>query len=903
MHPDISPGVPSVMDCVTHVVGLPRVCGLVGDSLPTITVPVSNSKHAASLVDSGANICVTGLIETLVDVIPIPALPISVAVHGSEVSLDDCCTHRGLLPLTMEDGSVYYQLCYFCKNIVETIISPQAIVAGSDIFVTWQQTGHKDGSSGRLRFYSDNGLAGMTLTLEKRDGLYYAPIDVYTVDHNPVRPVTPRVHRIVNPSPPSLRRPKQTYVHVTKSNQTISELWMLRLGSPGEHQLDLLPGNATGIPSVFEYHPFRFLDFKEQARVRKQAAQRSAECITEAKKRFYMDFGFMRSSRSDYSRPDKHSDRVIASWDGFSSYLLIVDEASQYIWVFLTKSKTSPLDIIDKFLRKFGHANGGSICTDQGGELAGLSVLLDMVLRNHSYVFKPTGADSPSQNGQAEIYNDKLAVRTRTLLYGAGLPAKYWSSALLHAVYLHNRLVHSVTRHTPFEGFFGVKPDLAALRVFGSRVCVKRTGHRRSKLDRHDFTGIFLGYTATVNNITYIDLDSGLVKTSHHAQFDEAWYLQDSRPPAAQLLYDLGLEADDDSPQDAQSGTAQYPPIVSKDAPQDAWKVPPRCRHLHLPLRCTPLPHHTAAKAARVSNIPSSHPTICHRASAVASAIAEEYHIGRDAMDMIYMSPDPYHASFDELLDLRRFDHTRHPTAGLSFFEQDGRVILAHMQPGTPGAKIPRWRTRIRGAWLLKIGTHIIHSISDVRAAFSAIQAFGSTHISLLFAHPEIRPDISCRGLPIMSTPPLFTQQVHDQLNNRWEFSTVSTHLRRPLSYQIVDDGGVLNTVTRIMKLTRGKLIKQPAGMSGLLPNIFNLINMMPRVCLALPLRLTLMLRCFEQFGRMLSKLLTAVTRLGAHVMDHHAPVKLAFLMRHMLTVWTKWEAGSFILFQLLRIF
>ena len=63
---------------------------------------------------------------------------------------------------------------------------------------------------------------------------------------------------------------------------------------------------------------------------------------------------------------------------------------------------------------------------------------------------EPTGADSPSQNGAVEIYNDKLAVRTRTLLYGAGLPAKYWSSALQHSVYLHNRLVHTVTKKTPF---------------------------------------------------------------------------------------------------------------------------------------------------------------------------------------------------------------------------------------------------------------------------------------------------------------------------------------------------------------------------------------------------------------------------------------------------------------------
>ncbi len=57
-----------------------------------------------------------------------------------------------------------------------------------------------------------------------------------------------------------------------------------------------------------------------------------------------------------------------------------------------------------------------------------------MVLRQYNYVVEPTGADSPSQNGAMETYNNKLAVRTCTLLYGAGLPAKYWSAALLHAV-------------------------------------------------------------------------------------------------------------------------------------------------------------------------------------------------------------------------------------------------------------------------------------------------------------------------------------------------------------------------------------------------------------------------------------------------------------------------------------
>lgn len=248
----------------------------------------------------------------------------------------------------------------------------------------------------------------------------------------------------------------------------------------------------------------------------------------------------MRASTSDFSRPNTATDRVISSWDGYSAYLLVVDEASR-IWVFLTKSKEPPIDIVDTFLDRFGLEKGGSIRSDQGGELARSHGFSDMLLRKHRYVIEPTGADSPSQNGAVEIYNAKLAVRTRTLLFGSGLPGKYWSSALIHAVYLHNLMVHTVTRTTPFEAYFHVQPDLSCLKLFGSRVCVKRSGTQRSKLDHHDFKGIFLGYTATNHNIIYLDLDSGVVKTSHHAQFDEAWYLQHTRPPAAQLLYDLGV--------------------------------------------------------------------------------------------------------------------------------------------------------------------------------------------------------------------------------------------------------------------------------------------------------------------------------------------------------------------------
>jgi hypothetical protein len=151
-----------------------------------------------------------------------------------------------------------------------------------------------------------------------------------------------------------------------------------------------------------------------------------------------MDFGFMWASASDYSKQDKLKDRVVYSYNGFSSYLLIVDETTRYIWVFLTSCKDPPLDIVAEFLQQHGHKDGGCIWTNQGGELAPSLEFQDMLLWDHHYTIELTRSDSPSQNGAVEIYNDKFGVRTRTLLYGSGLPAKYWSTALCQAVFLHN---------------------------------------------------------------------------------------------------------------------------------------------------------------------------------------------------------------------------------------------------------------------------------------------------------------------------------------------------------------------------------------------------------------------------------------------------------------------------------
>lgn len=153
------------------------------------------------------------------------------------------------------------------------------------------------------------------------------------------------------------------------------------------------------------------------------------------------------------------------------------------------------------FLSKFGLKSGGLLRCDRGGELARSKAFITAMQRDYKYKVESTGSGSPSQNGGAERWNLSLATTVRALLYGAALDGRFWSAALLHAAYLHNRRVHRITMKTPFQAWYGRQPDLSHLRLFGSRVCVRRTGRRRAKLDRHDFTGLFLGFTATDQNI------------------------------------------------------------------------------------------------------------------------------------------------------------------------------------------------------------------------------------------------------------------------------------------------------------------------------------------------------------------------------------------------------------------
>jgi hypothetical protein len=216
------PEEPSLLDSITHVVCSPRVCGIKGDDHSSVRIMcIKDSTMNGNLINGCSNVCVTGDLNFLLNVVDIAPIDILVALSSSSSSLNNKISKCGLLPLTLSDSTIYYQTCFYCANMVETIISPTAVLASSDVFYYWSQEGCKDPQvPGRVKFTSRDSLLLMQFDLVQWDGLYYCDTGAFTVDHNPVRPRCQcSVTHICN-KPPKI-------IPTSKACQVESKVWLL----------------------------------------------------------------------------------------------------------------------------------------------------------------------------------------------------------------------------------------------------------------------------------------------------------------------------------------------------------------------------------------------------------------------------------------------------------------------------------------------------------------------------------------------------------------------------------------------------------------------------------------------------------------------------------------------------
>lgn len=155
-----------------------------------------------------------------------------------------------------------------------------------------------------------------------------------------------------------------------------------------------------------------------------------------------------------------------------STYVLsILDHHTSYQWAYLLRSKESA-GVQEALSRWLAMAERQSerklkvMRTDNGTEFKGA---VDDWLRGLGVQRQFTVPYSPQQNGRIERWHRTMGEGIRTMLLDSGLPGNLWGESLSQLTLVKNRIVHSALNpgKTPYEMWFGRKPDLSMLKRFG----------------------------------------------------------------------------------------------------------------------------------------------------------------------------------------------------------------------------------------------------------------------------------------------------------------------------------------------------------------------------------------------------------------------------------------------------
>jgi transposase InsO family protein len=105
--------------------------------------------------------------------------------------------------------------------------------------------------------------------------------------------------------------------------------------------------------------------------------------------------------------------------------------------------------------------------TDRGGEY--VNEEMPTLLSKRGITHRKTAGYLPEHNGLAERLNRDLQEKGRAMLEDSGLGEELWAEAMVITNYTRKRLPSRVHGKTPLEKFFGEKPDVSHMRVFGAR--------------------------------------------------------------------------------------------------------------------------------------------------------------------------------------------------------------------------------------------------------------------------------------------------------------------------------------------------------------------------------------------------------------------------------------------------
>lgn len=242
-------------------------------------------------------------------------------------------------------------------------------------------------------------------------------------------------------------------------------------------------------------------------------------------------------------------------------FMLLVDDYSRVMWVYLLKSKDEAFQAFKNF-RSLVEVETGekvkTLRTDRGGEF--LSNQFTNYCKETGLERHYTSPYSPQQNGVVERKNRTVLEMVRCNLKTMRMPDALWGEAVSHSVYVLNRAHTKALKDvTPYEMWTGRKPNVDHLRVFGCIAHMKIVKGHLKKLEERSMKLVHLGVEKGSKAYRLVDPNTGKMYVSRDVVFEEQerWDWNESSKikqiPGMSFTvdgfdFDIAYEEEDDEP-------------------------------------------------------------------------------------------------------------------------------------------------------------------------------------------------------------------------------------------------------------------------------------------------------------------------------------------------------------------
>ena len=214
----------------------------------------------------------------------------------------------------------------------------------------------------------------------------------------------------------------------------------------------------------------------------------------------------------------------VASRGGYRYVLTFTDDLSRYGYIYFMKHKSETFEKFKEFQSEVENQRNKKIKflrSDRGGEY--LSYEFGEHLKKCGILSQLTPPGTPQRNGVSERRNRTLLDMVRSMMSLTDLPLSFWGYALETAAFTLNRAPSKSVETTPYELWFGKKPKLSFLKVWGCEAYVKKL--QPDKLEPKAEKCVFIGYPKETIGYTFYHRSEGKIFVAKNGSFLEKEFL------------------------------------------------------------------------------------------------------------------------------------------------------------------------------------------------------------------------------------------------------------------------------------------------------------------------------------------------------------------------------------------